>query len=186
MSVSCEFLRHSPLFSPLLSLLTSRQQNKRAMQKQFYQWREQRDQRVKEHAATKIADQFYNRTLMFKALRALRTAVEVDWRTRVERACQSKAQQTCEQLRREYEARLAEVCLCVCVCVCICVFLCALFLSSIAPLTEVHKQLANELHESRQHVVMLDQRRIQYEENMKKAFMRGVSLRSSAVRRAAH
>ena len=49
------------------------------------------------------------RRLMTKVWDAWHSLIEAKWKQRVEKACQSKAQEVCMSLTNDYETRLASV-----------------------------------------------------------------------------
>ena len=54
----------------------------------------------------RIADDYYVRKLLSRAFRSWQSVQESKWKERVERACQNRAQEVCEQLTREYEEKI--------------------------------------------------------------------------------
>lgn len=59
--------------------------------------------------AEKLANRYHERRLQQRVWEAWHSLIENKWRTRVERACQAKAQEVCQQLTNDYEAKVAGV-----------------------------------------------------------------------------
>ncbi|XP_037065383.1 centrosomal protein POC5 isoform X2 [Peromyscus leucopus] len=55
----------------------------------------------------KLADQYFQRTLLKKVWKGWRSVVQRQWKEVVERACQARAEEVCVQLSNDYEAKLA-------------------------------------------------------------------------------
>ena len=79
---------------------------------------------------------------MSRMFRSWQSVQENKWRERVERACQNRAQEVCEQLTRDYEEKIAT--------------------------------LQRQLGAAHAEIASLRSDREQFEERMKKGFMRGV------------
>lgn len=59
--------------------------------------------------AEKLASRYHERRLQQKVWEAWHSVIENKWRSRVEKACQAKAQEVCLQLTNDYEAKVAAV-----------------------------------------------------------------------------
>ncbi|CAK7296071.1 Centrosomal protein POC5 [Vulpes lagopus] len=55
----------------------------------------------------KLADQYFQRTLLKKVWKGWRSIVQKQWKDVVERACQARAEEVCVQLSNDYETRVA-------------------------------------------------------------------------------
>ncbi|XP_063580214.1 centrosomal protein POC5 isoform X3 [Pongo abelii] len=55
----------------------------------------------------KLADQYYQRTLLKKVWKGWRSIVQKQWKDVVERACQARAEEVCIQISNDYEAKVA-------------------------------------------------------------------------------
>ncbi|XP_032191823.1 centrosomal protein POC5 isoform X4 [Mustela erminea] len=55
----------------------------------------------------KLADQYFQRTLLKKVWKGWRSIVQKQWKDVVERACQARAEEVCVQISNDYEARVA-------------------------------------------------------------------------------
>lgn len=58
---------------------------------------------------SKLADQYFRRTLLKKVWRGWRAVVQKQWKEVVERACQARAEEVCVQISNDYEAKVALV-----------------------------------------------------------------------------
>ncbi|XP_073658321.1 centrosomal protein POC5 isoform X4 [Tursiops truncatus] len=56
---------------------------------------------------SKLADQYFQRTLLKKVWRGWRAIVQKQWKEVVERACQARAEEVCVQISNDYEAKVA-------------------------------------------------------------------------------
>uniref|UniRef100_A0A673UGI4 Centrosomal protein POC5 n=1 Tax=Suricata suricatta TaxID=37032 RepID=A0A673UGI4_SURSU len=55
----------------------------------------------------KLADQYFQRTLLKKVWRGWRSIVQKQWKDVVERACQARAEEICVQISNDYETKVA-------------------------------------------------------------------------------
>ncbi|XP_062579270.1 centrosomal protein POC5-like [Saccostrea cucullata] len=125
-----------------LTQALSKQKEKQDTMKTFSEWKIQHVDLKREKFAEKLAQRYHERRLQQKVWEAWHSVIENKWRTRVEKACQAKAQEICMQLTNDYEAKVAD--------------------------------LTESLNAAREEICKLHKEREQYEETMKKAFMRGV------------
>nr|XP_022312821.1 centrosomal protein POC5-like isoform X1 [Crassostrea virginica] len=125
-----------------LTQALGKQRDKQEAMRTFSEWKVQHVDLKREKFAEKLANRYHERRLQQRVWEAWHSLIENKWRTRVERACQAKAQEVCQQLTNDYEAKVAG--------------------------------LTEELRVARDEICHLHKQREQYEEAMKKAFMRGV------------
>ena len=88
------------------------------------------------------AARHYEDTLKRRHFRALHGVIQSRWKSRMQRACQNKAQEVCVTLCRDYEEQI--------------------------------QRLTSGLEEAHAAIAVYKQKKAEYEENMRKAFMRGV------------
>ncbi|XP_067425196.1 centrosomal protein POC5 isoform X2 [Emydura macquarii macquarii] len=119
-----------------------KQKERIELMKKFTRWRIQHVEARQEAYANKLADRQFQIALMKKVWAAWRSLSEARWKEKVAKACQSRAEEVCVQLSKDYEAKIAEL--------------------NIA------------LEEAKADILRLHSEREQYEDTMKKAFMRGV------------
>uniref|UniRef100_A0A8D1SV32 Centrosomal protein POC5 n=1 Tax=Sus scrofa TaxID=9823 RepID=A0A8D1SV32_PIG len=91
---------------------------------------------------SKLADQYFQRTLLKKVWRGWRSLVQKQWKEVVERACQARAEEVCLQISNDYEAKIAV--------------------------------LTGTLENAKAEIQRMQHEKEQFEDSMKKAFMRGV------------
>ncbi|XP_068952354.1 centrosomal protein POC5 isoform X2 [Petaurus breviceps papuanus] len=125
-----------------LTEATSKQKERIDLLKTFFRWRIEHLRAKQEIYEAKLADQHYHKTLKKKIWKAWRSTLKSQWKDAFEKACQSRAEEICLQISRDYEAQIA-----------------ALNANLEAARTEIQK---------------LQCEKEQFEESMKKAFMRGV------------
>ncbi|XP_060075199.1 centrosomal protein POC5-like isoform X2 [Ylistrum balloti] len=119
-----------------------KQRERHDLLKKFSEWKIKHNDLKREKFASQLAAKHHERKLTRNVWDAWHSVIESKWRNRVERACQSKAQEVCMSLTNNYEAKIAS--------------------------------LNEALEASRMEVSKLHTERDNYEEGMKKAFMRGV------------
>uniref|UniRef100_A0A9L0J5Z3 Centrosomal protein POC5 n=1 Tax=Equus asinus TaxID=9793 RepID=A0A9L0J5Z3_EQUAS len=90
----------------------------------------------------KLADQYFQRTLLKKVWRGWHSTVQKQWKDVVERACQARAEEVCVQISNDYETKVAV--------------------------------LSGALENAKAEIQRMQQEKEQFEDSMKKAFMRGV------------
>nr|XP_015219719.1 PREDICTED: centrosomal protein POC5 isoform X1 [Lepisosteus oculatus] len=86
-----------------------RQREKLELMRTFTHWRIQHSEAREEAYANSLADQHYRLMLKKKVWAAWHSVIEVNWRERVERACQARAEEVCHQLSSDYAAKMAEL-----------------------------------------------------------------------------
>lgn len=129
----------------IIANLTSslnKQKTKEGLVKSFHMWKLRHSDEKREEFCGRIALDYYTRRLVSRAFRCWQSVQEDKWKERVERACQNKAQEVCEQLTRDYEDKVAT--------------------------------LQRQLGAAHAEIAALRSDRDQFEERMKKGFMRGV------------
>jgi len=129
----------------IIANLTSslqKQKTKGELMRSFHAWKLRHCDEKREDFACKIAAQWHSQRVLWRSFRAWQSVVEGKWKERVERACQNRAQEVCEQLTRDYEGKIA--------------------------------QLQRQLGHAHAEIAGMRADRDQFEERMKKGFMRGV------------
>ncbi|XP_067885605.1 centrosomal protein POC5 isoform X2 [Heterodontus francisci] len=76
------------------------------LMRRFTQWRLQHSEAKVEAYANALADKHYRFCLMRKVCTAWKSEMQADWKDRVEKACQARAEEVCIQLSRDYERKL--------------------------------------------------------------------------------
>lgn len=98
--------RKDQVISNLTNALT-KQKDKNEMMKKFCDWKIKHNDLKREAFSSNLARRHHQRQLARRVWDAWHSVIENKWRQRVERACQSKAQEVCVQLTNDYESRLA-------------------------------------------------------------------------------
>ncbi|XP_029017327.1 centrosomal protein POC5 isoform X2 [Betta splendens] len=93
-----------------LSQVLERQREKLDKMKAFTHWRLQLTEAREEAHAAQMAQQHYNSQLKKKVWLSWFSLVQKHWKVKVERACRARAEEVCNRLSTEYEAKLAEHC----------------------------------------------------------------------------
>ncbi|XP_078253199.1 centrosomal protein POC5 isoform X2 [Rhinoraja longicauda] len=76
------------------------------LMRSFTQWRLQHSEAKADDYACILAERHYNYCLMRKACTAWKSVLQTEWKTRVEKACQARAEEVCIQLSRDYERNI--------------------------------------------------------------------------------
>ncbi|XP_078071064.1 centrosomal protein POC5 isoform X2 [Mustelus asterias] len=76
------------------------------LMRRFTQWRLQHSEAKMEAYANNLADRHYRFCLMKKVCTAWKSEMQTEWRERLEKACQARAEEVCIQLSRDYERKL--------------------------------------------------------------------------------
>ncbi|XP_072372147.1 centrosomal protein POC5 isoform X2 [Scyliorhinus torazame] len=76
------------------------------LMRRFTQWRLQHSEAKMEAYANNVADRHYRFCLMKKVCAAWKSEMQTEWRERVEKACQARAEEVCIQLSSDYERKL--------------------------------------------------------------------------------
>ncbi|KAL1783058.1 centrosomal protein POC5 isoform X1 [Sigmodon hispidus] len=90
-----------------LSNAIGKQKERIELMKTFFHWRIGHVKSRQEVYEGKLADQYFQRTLLKKIWKGWRSVVQRRWKEVVERACQARAEEVCVQISNDYEAKLA-------------------------------------------------------------------------------
>lgn len=90
-----------------LSQAIGKQKERIELMKSFFRWRIGHVKSRQEIYEGKLADQYFQRTLLKKVWKGWRSVVQRQWKDVVERACQARAEEVCVQISNDYEAKLA-------------------------------------------------------------------------------
>ncbi|KAK2837366.1 hypothetical protein Q5P01_014578 [Channa striata] len=91
-----------------LSQVLNRQKEKLEKMRAFTHWRIQHAAAKEEAHAAQVAQQHYNLQLKKKVWLGWHSLVQKHWKVKLERACRARAEEVCNRLSAEYEAKLAE------------------------------------------------------------------------------
>ncbi|XP_018423334.1 PREDICTED: centrosomal protein POC5, partial [Nanorana parkeri] len=75
----------------------------------FTHWRLQQIEARQEDYACSLADRHYRKVLLKNSWRTWHSAIEVNWKDKVEQACRARAEEVCIQLSNDYEAKVAQL-----------------------------------------------------------------------------
>uniref|UniRef100_A0A8B9IXF8 Centrosomal protein POC5 n=1 Tax=Amazona collaria TaxID=241587 RepID=A0A8B9IXF8_9PSIT len=92
-----------------LTKALERQKEKIELIRSFTLWRIQHIKAKQEEYANRIADRQFQTALMKKVWTAWRSHSEENWKEKVAKACQLRAEDVCVQLTNDYEAKIAEL-----------------------------------------------------------------------------
>ncbi|XP_074984623.1 centrosomal protein POC5 isoform X3 [Caretta caretta] len=92
-----------------LSHAIDKQKERIELMKTFTRWRIQHVEARQEAYANKLADRQFQIALMKRVWAAWRSLSEARWKEKVAKACQSRAEEVCFQLSKDYEAKIAEL-----------------------------------------------------------------------------
>uniref|UniRef100_A0A2K6BCB6 Centrosomal protein POC5 n=1 Tax=Macaca nemestrina TaxID=9545 RepID=A0A2K6BCB6_MACNE len=90
-----------------LSHAIGKQKEKIELMRTFFHWRIGHVRARQDVYEGKLADQYYQRTLLKKVWKGWRSVVQKQWKDVVERACQARAEEVCVQISNDYEAKVA-------------------------------------------------------------------------------
>ncbi|EGW11490.1 centrosomal protein POC5 isoform X1 [Cricetulus griseus] len=90
-----------------LSQAISKQKERIELMKAFLHWRIGHVKSRQDVYEGKLADQYFQRTLLKKVWKGWRSVVQRQWKEVVERACQARAEEVCVHISNDYEAKLA-------------------------------------------------------------------------------
>ncbi|XP_032330374.1 centrosomal protein POC5 isoform X6 [Camelus ferus] len=90
-----------------LSQALGKQKERTELMRTFCHWRIGLVKSRQDVYESKLADQYFQRTLLKKVWRGWRSIVQKQWKEVVERACQARAEEICVQISNDYEAKLA-------------------------------------------------------------------------------
>ncbi|XP_068104882.1 centrosomal protein POC5 [Hyperolius riggenbachi] len=75
----------------------------------FTHWRLQQIEARQEEYASSLAHRHYKRALLKNSWRTWHSAIETNWKDKVEQACRGRAEEVCVELSNDYEARTAQM-----------------------------------------------------------------------------
>ncbi|XP_059947743.1 centrosomal protein POC5 isoform X3 [Mesoplodon densirostris] len=90
-----------------LSHAIGKQKERIELMRTFFRWRISHVKSRQDVYESKLADQYFQRTLLKKVWRGWRSIVQKQWKEVVERACQARAEEVCVQISNDYEAKVA-------------------------------------------------------------------------------
>ncbi|XP_015992630.2 centrosomal protein POC5 isoform X2 [Rousettus aegyptiacus] len=90
-----------------LSHAIGKQKERIELMRTFFHWRIGHVKSRQDAYESKLADQYFQRTLLKKVWRGWRSIVQKQWKDVVERACQARAEEVCVQISNDYEAKVA-------------------------------------------------------------------------------
>ncbi|XP_072019825.1 centrosomal protein POC5-like [Amphiura filiformis] len=92
-----------------LTRAVQKQKERFEMLKRFQAWKLKHNEEKRELFTSHLAAKHYERRRMTKVWTAWHSIIEAKWKQRVEKACQSKAQEVCMHLTNDYETRIASL-----------------------------------------------------------------------------
>uniref|UniRef100_A0A8C8Z5L5 Centrosomal protein POC5 n=1 Tax=Prolemur simus TaxID=1328070 RepID=A0A8C8Z5L5_PROSS len=90
-----------------LSHAIGKQKEKTELMRTFFHWRIGHVKSRQDVYEGKLADQYFQRTLLKKVWKGWRSIVQKQWKDVVERACQARAEEVCVQISNDYETKVA-------------------------------------------------------------------------------
>uniref|UniRef100_A0A8D2CP67 Centrosomal protein POC5 n=1 Tax=Sciurus vulgaris TaxID=55149 RepID=A0A8D2CP67_SCIVU len=90
-----------------LSHAIGKQKERIELMRTFFHWRIGHVSSRQDVYECKLADQYFQRTLLKKTWKGWRSIVQRQWKEVVERACQARAEEVCVQISNDYEAKVA-------------------------------------------------------------------------------
>ncbi|XP_045665723.1 centrosomal protein POC5 isoform X2 [Ursus americanus] len=90
-----------------LSHAIGKQKERIELMRTFFHWRIGHVKSRQDVYEGKLADQYFQRTLLKKVWKGWRSIVQKQWKDVVERACQARAEEVCVQISNDYETRVA-------------------------------------------------------------------------------
>ncbi|XP_037657683.1 centrosomal protein POC5 isoform X2 [Choloepus didactylus] len=90
-----------------LSHALGKQKERTELMRTFFYWRIGHIKSRQDVYESKLADQYYQRTLLKKVWKAWRSTIQKQWKDVVERACQARAEEVCVQISNDYETKVA-------------------------------------------------------------------------------
>ncbi|XP_022450363.1 centrosomal protein POC5 isoform X2 [Delphinapterus leucas] len=90
-----------------LSHAIGKQKERIELMRTFFRWQISHVKSRQDVYESKLADQYFQRTLLKKVWRGWRAIVQKQWKEVVERACQARAEEVCVQISNDYEAKVA-------------------------------------------------------------------------------
>ncbi|XP_075038112.1 centrosomal protein POC5 [Mixophyes fleayi] len=86
-----------------------KQKEKIELMRTFTHWRLQQIEARQEDYACSLADRYYRKVLMKNMWRTWHSAIESNWKDKVEQACRARAEEVCVELSNDYESKVAEL-----------------------------------------------------------------------------
>ncbi|XP_016060726.1 PREDICTED: centrosomal protein POC5 isoform X2 [Miniopterus natalensis] len=90
-----------------LSHAIGKQKERVELTRTFFHWRIGHVKARQDVYEGKLADQYFQRTLLKKVWKGWRSMVQKKWKDVVERACQARAEEVCIQISNDYETKVA-------------------------------------------------------------------------------
>ncbi|XP_039101497.1 centrosomal protein POC5 isoform X2 [Hyaena hyaena] len=90
-----------------LSHALGKQKERIELMRTFFHWQIGHVKSRQDVYEGKLADQYFQRTLLKKVWRGWRSIVQKQWKDVVERACQARAEEVCVQISNDYETKVA-------------------------------------------------------------------------------
>ncbi|XP_006873356.1 PREDICTED: centrosomal protein POC5 [Chrysochloris asiatica] len=90
-----------------LSHAIGKQKERIELMKTFFHWRIGHVKSRQDAYEGKLADQYFQKTLLKKVWRAWHSTIQKQWKEVVERACQARAEEVCVQISNDYENKVA-------------------------------------------------------------------------------
>ncbi|XP_077923298.1 centrosomal protein POC5 isoform X2 [Halichoerus grypus] len=90
-----------------LSHAIGKQKERIELMRTFFHWRIGHVKCRQDVYEGKLADQYFQRTLLKKVWKGWRSVAQKQWKEVVERACQARAEEVCVQISNDYETRVA-------------------------------------------------------------------------------
>ncbi|XP_036384653.1 centrosomal protein POC5-like [Megalops cyprinoides] len=91
-----------------LTQALERQKERLELMRTFCHWRMHHNEAREESRRTRVAEQHYQLQLKRKVWTAWQSLMHSQWKRRVERVCQGRAEEVCSQLSTGYESKMAE------------------------------------------------------------------------------
>ncbi|XP_063819830.1 centrosomal protein POC5 isoform X5 [Pseudophryne corroboree] len=86
-----------------------KQKEKIELMRTFTHWRLQQTEARQEEYVCNLADRHYRKALMKNMWRMWHSAIELNWKDKVERACRARAEEVCIELSNDYESKVAQL-----------------------------------------------------------------------------
>nr|KAF6490637.1 POC5 centriolar protein [Molossus molossus] len=90
-----------------LSHAIGKQKERIELMRTFFHWRIGHVKSRQDVYEGKLADQYFQRTLLKKVWKGWHSTVQKKWKDVVERACQARAEEVCVQISNDYETKFA-------------------------------------------------------------------------------
>ncbi|KAF6357405.1 POC5 centriolar protein [Rhinolophus ferrumequinum] len=90
-----------------LSHAIGKQKERIELMRTFFHWRIGHVKSRQDVYEGKLADQYFQRTLLKKVWKGWHSIVQKQWKDVVERACQARAEEVCIQISNDYETKIA-------------------------------------------------------------------------------